>query len=39
MNERGGDFIDGHCIIIIYLFCLVMFHEPQTWSPMAVEKL
>jgi hypothetical protein len=20
-------------------FCLVMFHEPQTWGPMAIEKL
>jgi hypothetical protein len=24
----GGDFINGHCIIIFNFFCLVMFHEP-----------
>jgi hypothetical protein len=25
--QRGGDFIDGHCIIFSIFFCLVMFHE------------
>jgi len=37
--QRGGDFIDGHYIIFSIFFCLVLFHEPQTWGPMAVEKL
>jgi hypothetical protein len=29
----------GHCIIFFILFYLVMFHEPQTWGHMVVEKL
>jgi hypothetical protein len=37
--QRGGDFIDGYCIIFSIFFCLVMFYEPQTWGPMAIEKL
>jgi hypothetical protein len=37
--ERGGDIIDGHCIIFSIFFCLVMFHEQQTCGPMAIEKL
>jgi hypothetical protein len=37
--QRGGDFIDGHCIFFSIFFCLVMFCEPQIWSPMDVEKL
>jgi hypothetical protein len=28
--EKGGDFIDGHCIILLVHFCLTMFHESQT---------
>jgi hypothetical protein len=28
--QGGGDFIDGHRICFSILFCLVMFHEPQT---------
>jgi hypothetical protein len=28
--QRGGDFIDGNCIIFSIFFCLVMFHESQT---------
>jgi hypothetical protein len=28
--QRGGDFINGHCIIFSIFFCLVMFHESQT---------
>jgi hypothetical protein len=36
--QRRGDFIDGHCIIFSLFFCLAI-HEPQTWGPMAVEKL
>jgi hypothetical protein len=27
--QRGGDFIDGHCISFSILFCLIMFHEQQ----------
>jgi hypothetical protein len=38
-NERERDFIVGHCINFSDFFCLVMFHEPQTWSPMADESL
>jgi hypothetical protein len=37
--QRGGDFINGHCIVFSISFCSVMFHELQTWSPMAIEKL
>jgi len=37
--QRGGDFIDVHCIIFSIFFNLVMFHESQTWNPMVVEKL
>jgi len=37
--QRGGDFIDGHCIIFSIFFCLVKFHESQTWGPIVVEKL
>jgi len=37
--QRGGDLIDGHCIIFSIFFWLVMFYEPQTWGPMVVEKL
>jgi hypothetical protein len=37
--QRGGDFIDGCCIIFSIFFFLLMFYEPQTWGPMAVEKL
>jgi hypothetical protein len=37
--KRKWDFINGHCIIFLISFCLVMFHESQTWGPMAVEKL
>ncbi len=36
-NKRR--FIDGDCIILFYFILLVMFHEPQTWGPMAVEWL
>jgi hypothetical protein len=28
--QRGGDFINGHCIIFSIFFCLEMFHEAQT---------
>jgi hypothetical protein len=28
--QRGGDFINGHCIIFSIFFSLVMFNEPQT---------
>jgi hypothetical protein len=28
--QRGGDFINGHCIIFSIFFSLVMFHKPQT---------
>jgi hypothetical protein len=28
--QRGGDFIDGNCIIFSIFFFLVMFYEPQT---------
>jgi hypothetical protein len=37
--QRGGDFIDGCCIIFSIFFFLLMFYEPQTWGPMSVEKL
>jgi hypothetical protein len=33
------DFIVGHCIIFSNSFFLVIFYEPQTWSPMADKKL
>jgi hypothetical protein len=39
LYQRKEDFIDGHCIIFSISFCLAMFHESQTWGPMAVEKL
>jgi hypothetical protein len=32
-------FIDGNYIIFSIFFCLIMFHESQTWGLMAVEKL
>jgi hypothetical protein len=35
--QKVGDLIDVHCIIFSIFFCLVMFHDPQTWGPMAVE--
>jgi len=28
--QKGGNFINGHCVIFSIFFCLVMFHEPQT---------
>jgi len=28
--QRGGDFIDGHCIISSIFFCLIIFYESQT---------
>jgi hypothetical protein len=37
--QRQGDFIDGHYNIFSIFFCLVMFHESQTWNPIAIEKL
>ncbi len=37
--KKGRDFINGHYIIFSIFFCMVMFHEPQTWSPMVIEKL
>jgi hypothetical protein len=37
--QRGEDFINGHCIIFKKIFCLVMFHKPQTLGPMVVGKL
>jgi len=37
--QRGGAFINGHCIIFSIFFCLVIFDEPQTWGFVAVEKL
>jgi hypothetical protein len=37
--QRGGAFIDMHCIIFWIFFHLVMFHEPQTWDFVVVEKL
>ncbi len=37
--SRGGDFINGHYIIFSIFFCLVIFHESQTWNPMVIEKL
>jgi len=30
LQQRGGDFMDVHCIIFSIFFCLIMFHEPQT---------
>jgi hypothetical protein len=38
-NERERDFIVGLCIIFLDFFCLIMFYESQTWSPMADENL
>jgi len=38
-HQRGEDFINGHCIIFSILFCLLMFHESQTWGLMAIENL
>jgi hypothetical protein len=35
---RGGYFIGGFCIIFSIFFYLVMFHDPQTWDPMFIEK-
>jgi hypothetical protein len=35
--QKVGDLIDVHCIIFSIFFCLVMFHEPQTWGLMAIE--
>jgi hypothetical protein len=37
--QRWGDFMDGHCIIFSIFLNLAIFHEPQTWSPIAFEKL
>jgi hypothetical protein len=37
--ERGGNFIVGHCIILFSFLFFVMFHGPQTWSPMAIKKM
>jgi hypothetical protein len=37
--QRERDFIDGHCIFFSISFYLIMFHESQTWGPMAIEKL
>ncbi len=28
--QRSGDLIDRHCIKFSLLFCLAIFHEPQT---------
>jgi hypothetical protein len=28
LYQRGGDFIDGHCISFSIFFCLIMFYEP-----------
>jgi hypothetical protein len=39
LQQRGGDFMDGHYIIFSIFIYLVMFHEPQTWGPMVVEKM
>jgi hypothetical protein len=36
--QRRKYFIDGNCIIFSVFFCLVMFHEPQTWGLMVVKK-
>jgi len=30
LQQRGGDFMDGHYIIFSIFIYLVMFHEPQT---------
>jgi hypothetical protein len=37
--EKGGDFIDGHCIILLVYFCLTMCHESQTWGLVIVENI
>jgi hypothetical protein len=38
-HHMKEDFIGGICIIFSVFFYLVMFHESQTWGPMAVEKM
>jgi hypothetical protein len=39
LYKRWGDFIDEHCIIFSFFFCLVMFHESQRWGLMAIKKI
>jgi hypothetical protein len=38
LKEVLLDFIVEHCILFFFFLLLVMFHEPQTWSPIAVKK-
>jgi hypothetical protein len=37
--ERGGIFINENCVIFKVFFCLVMFHESQTWDFMTINKM
>jgi hypothetical protein len=39
LTKNKKDFIGEHCIIYSFLFGLVMCHESQTWSLMAIEKM
>jgi len=36
---KSGDFIDKHCNIFSFFFCLAMFHESQKWGLMTIQKV
>jgi hypothetical protein len=37
--QRGREFRDGHCIIFVVFFYLVMFHESQNMSLYGCQKI